>query len=209
MQDSYAILPVLISVSVVCILLAVGIMLISGRLAPPGQQEPGQVLLQPDTGDGKPVFSSRDEFEELLSGRIDSKGEFKRFALLHVELESYADLLACRGEVVAEKMEHDFSVALTRAITEALAFTRIASGSFLVLAPRLDSIQLAAIMVNIRNSFASSPYARDYGQWSLGLSHYPDAASSCTALIRVAQSQTNRYMVTYRKAVNSPWSPQE
>lgn len=208
MQGSYAILSVLISVSVVCILLVVGVMLISGRQVSPGQREAGQALLQPGSGDGKPVFSSRERFEQLLTGHIGSKDDCKRLALLHMELEGYADLLACRGEAVAEAMEHDFSVALTRAITEALAFTRIASGSFLVLAPPLDSIQLAAILVNIRNSFASSPYARDYGQWSLGLSHYPDAAGSCSALIGVARSQTNRYMVTYRKAAGFPCAPQ-
>lgn len=163
------------------------------------QREREAQILQAAFNDMVTGFANRSRFEQLLIGRIAESAGQESFSVLHIELGRYRELVAERGEQAANELVGDFAAALTRYIPYATAFARFTSSSFMVLAPALDREQLATILAGIKKAVSTSTYARSYGQWALGCSHYPDSATNSRLLIKTAQR--SRYSVNYDAVV--------
>ena len=162
-------------------------------------QEREAQVLKAAFHDATTGFTNRARFEQLLIGRIAEAGGVERFSLLYLELGGYRERVADRGEAAGADMARDFAAALRREIPEADAFARFTSSSFIVLTPALDRDRLAAILAGIKKAISTTSYAPDYGQWTLGCSHYPESATNSRLLIKAAQR--NRYSVNYEAVV--------
>ncbi|MCP8897861.1 MHYT domain-containing protein [Gilvimarinus xylanilyticus] len=132
-------------------------------------------------------LSNRSAFEQALMRRIAGAGQ-KGFSLLYLDLGQYRELQNTEGESASDEFARGVANMLQTRVQGIDVLVRYSSSGFMVLLNgRQQDAQVKALALAIKADIQSLPFAAQYGQWTLGCSHYPDSASNSRLLVREAQ----------------------
>ncbi|WP_041522844.1 MHYT domain-containing protein [Gilvimarinus agarilyticus] len=130
-------------------------------------------------------LANRTRFEQLLIQKMSQTGS--RFSVLYIDMSGYRELSGAVGDAAGQQMAQGFAAAITDVVGREAQVARYSSAGFIAIMPLLNKSDLASICTRLERALATVSHAETYGQWLLGISHYPDTASNSRLLVREAQ----------------------
>ncbi len=130
-------------------------------------------------------LSTRHHFDQFLLKRLAASSA--RFSLVYLELQDYQSLFNQQGEVVANQLVQDASAAFSQALASSELQARFSRHGLIALLDPVDDRAFRELAGVIRTTLAASSLAREFGAWTLGVSHFPGSASSTRMLVSNAR----------------------
>lgn len=150
-------------------------------------------------------LANRQHFEQLLVKKIAISIPDESFSLIHVELEKHRELRISKGEDTANQFIKDVAEALARTLPDSQVLARFSMGGFMAIIPFQNAQQLDVLIHNLRTELGGHPYAREYGGWAFGFSHYPSVSYNGRMLIN--QARQKRQLIHYNSATAESNNP--
>lgn len=147
-------------------------------------------------------LANRQHFEQLLVKKIATSLPGDSFSLVHVELDKYRELLNKKGESVANQFIRDVAKSLASVLPGPQTLSRFSMGSFMAIVPHQNEEQLEILTHTLRTVLGGNAQAREFGNWSFGVSHYPDTSNNGRMLVN--QARQEREKINYSESATVP-----
>src|SRR5699024_8114961 len=134
-------------------------------------------------------LANRQHFEQLLVRKIATSLPGDQFSLIYVELDKYRDLLNSKGEATANQFIKEWENTIATSLPGPQVLSRFSMGSFMAMVPHQNTEQLDMLSHKLRTQLSGHTHAREYGNWTLGFSHYPHTSGNGRMLINQARQR--------------------